>query len=45
MRGEQLARSLLVNGNFDQVAKISFIPNKWIAAEAWLELIEKGVPN
>ena len=45
MRGERLARCLLVNESFDQVAKISFIHNKWITAEAWLELIKKEVPN
>ena len=45
LRGEKLARSLLVNDSFDQVAKIPFVQRKWIAAEAWFELIKKEVPN
>ena len=45
LRGEKLARSLLVNDSFDQVAKIPFVKNKWITAEAWLDLIKKEIPN
>ena len=45
LRGEKLARSLLVNDSFDQVAKIPFVKNKWITAEAWLDLIKKEMPN
>ena len=45
LRGEKLARSLLVNESFDQVGKIPFVQRKWITAEAWLELIKKEVPN
>ena len=45
LRGEKLARSLLVNESFDQVTKIPFVKNKWITAEAWLDLIKKEIPN
>ena len=34
LRGEKLARSLLVNESFDQVGKIPFVQRKWITAEA-----------
>ena len=42
---KQLAQSTLVNENFDRVAQIPFVKNKWITVEAWLNLIKKEVPN
>ena len=45
LQGEAAARSLLVNENFDLVAKFSFLKNKWITTQAWFNLIKKEVPN
>ena len=44
-RSLQQARSLLVNECFDEVAQIEFVKNKWITANAWLDLIKKTIPN
>ena len=35
----------VVNANFDQVAKIPFVEDKWIISKAWYELIKKEIPN
>ena len=45
VKAEQHTRSSLVNSCFDQVAKIDFVKNKWITAEAWFKLIKKEIPN
>ena len=44
-RAEQLAQKHLIILCFDEVAKIEFVKNKWITAEAWFELIKKVIPN
>ena len=44
-RALQLARSTLINESFDIITKIPFVKNKWITAEAWLDLMKKEIPN
>ena len=44
-RAEAAARFSLANVCFAHVAKIPFVKNKWITAEAWYNLIKKEMPN